>query len=133
MIIYLLYDFQYGHLFILIFVISDPSETGENPTLPNTCTQSGYKSYGDGCYKLDEVPRTYDTARTMCENEGAFLASIGDGYDEAFVETVLLKNGYAAAWIGLRQNPVYKKLIFCGCYAMNNMFYHRLHLVMFFS
>ena len=84
---------------------TDPALPGNGP-LKNTCTKTGYQSYYDSCYKLDTTPRTYDAAISNCAIDGAFLASIPDGYDEAFIETEILKNGFSAAWIGLKQDPV---------------------------
>ncbi len=42
----------------------------------------------------------------MCAAEGAALATINDGYDEAFVETLMLNSGYQNVWIGLQQDQV---------------------------
>ena len=50
----------------------------------------------------------YADAKTMCANENAALATIDDGYDEAFVETIMLNNGFGNVWIGLQADPVSK-------------------------
>ena len=42
----------------------------------------------------------------MCAAENAALATIVDGYDEAYVETIMLNQGFRSTWIGLQQDKV---------------------------
>ena len=54
----------------------------------------------------------------MCEAEGSYLASIHDGYNEAFIETVMLNNGLPNVWIGLQQDVSPSSIFFVwGCGA----------------
>ncbi|XP_072021061.1 macrophage mannose receptor 1-like [Amphiura filiformis] len=77
---------------------------GPNPTFGSTCQRAGYQSYFESCFRLDTEPRVFDDAVNMCEAEGSSLATINDGYDEAFAELIMLNNGFPSAWIGLKQD-----------------------------
>ena len=44
--------------------------------------------------------------KAVCAAKNAKLATINDGYDEAFVETVMLSNGFGNVRIELQRDPV---------------------------
>ena len=89
----------------LLSVFPDDSY-GPNPTFGTDCTRPGYQSYFESCFRLDTEPKVYEDAKAMCAAENAALATINNGYDEAFVETVMLSNGFSNVWIGLQRDPV---------------------------
>ena len=108
----MLVQYQLFYEFLYIF-FPDPVY-GPNPTFGSTCSRDGYQSYFEDCYKLVLEPRVYSDAKDMCEAEGAYLASIHDGYNEAFVETVMLKNGLPNVWIGLQKDVSCSMSFVCG-------------------
>ena len=42
----------------------------------------------------------------MCEGDGTVLATITDGFQQAFLETQLFKNGEESLWTGLLNDQV---------------------------
>ena len=48
---------------------------------------------------------TFANAKLFCENEGTVLATIADGYQEAYVEIMVNKYG-EKLWIGLVDDQV---------------------------
>ena len=46
-------------------------------------------------------PKTFQEAAAMCEADGAYLSSVYDGYEQAYIETQMYLNEMATAWIGL--------------------------------
>nr|XP_054750502.1 macrophage mannose receptor 1-like [Lytechinus pictus] len=87
----------------------DPSLTPPPPGGISLC-RAGYISYFQGCFKYVSDNLNYDEAETACAKDMTHLATIGDAYDEAFIETLMYENGHNSAWIGLRkqQDSVYE-------------------------
>ena len=56
---------------------------------------------------------TFANAKLFCENEGTVLATIADGYQEAYVEIMVNKYG-EKLWIGLVDDQV-RLLVHTGC------------------
>lgn len=48
----------------------------------------------------------FSQAQVACEDRLANLASVVDGYEEGFVETLLFQNNLESAWIGLNDMKV---------------------------
>ena len=92
------------NLFVLLLAI-DPVYP-DNPIPNQPCVKSSYTKYGPDCYKVVPSLMTFDAAKTYCENDGTILATISDGYQEAFVETMVAKYGGEQLWIGLVDDEV---------------------------
>ena len=93
-------------LFVLSFL--DPSL----PIIPpdsGTCINDGYFDYFGTCYRVYPVLKTFSEAKAMCEGDFTVLATIPDGFQEAFLETQLFKNGDVPLWIGLLNDQVCRK------------------------
>ena len=88
----------------LIDYVSQP-----DPDLPDTPPQVGectmaegqYISYFNNCFRLVTDAFSYSDARAFCEEDSTTLATIKDGYEEAFVETMMYTNTLDYVWIGL--------------------------------
>ncbi|XP_071940909.1 macrophage mannose receptor 1-like [Antedon mediterranea] len=78
-----------------------------NPTLPvnpdniEYCGQPNFRKYGDSCYMMDTTKRDFASARQLCENQNSELASIPDGYEQVFVESLVYGNNNEPVWIGM--------------------------------
>ena len=91
----------------MFFLFPEIGQSEDPP--PNTfCSNRNYYSYGDSCYRLDPMPRSYSDAQALCAADGGDLASIYDTYYEAFVEYLLYINGVTDAWIGMNGDAVSK-------------------------
>ena len=82
---------------------SYPDGTYPEVDLPYETCQSNkeYLVYEGSCYKITQFAQTYKTAKAECEGEGAVLASVGDAYDQAFIEMLMVYFNIQTAWIGL--------------------------------
>ena len=49
---------------------------------------------------------SFSQAKAYCEGEGTVLATISDGFQQAFVETQVFKNGGDSVYIGLLNDQV---------------------------
>ncbi|XP_038058604.1 lymphocyte antigen 75-like [Patiria miniata] len=84
-----------------------------DPTLPtaappeNNCPKDDYLPYVEDCFKINMDKMNFADATKYCADDGTYLATITNGYDEAFVMYNTLMQGQAGAppdavWIGLR-------------------------------
>ena len=55
-----------------------------NPVKP--CTREDYTAYWYGCYKKHKTPHSWDSAKTICSEEGASLLSIMADAENAMVQ-----------------------------------------------
>ena len=79
------------------------------PDIPignEVCIKASYYKYGQDCYKVNPTLMTFSDAKRYCENDGTVLATIADGFQEAFVETMVAKYGGEQLWIGLFDDTV---------------------------
>ena len=89
------------HKSVLYLHSTDP-ELDDIPPGVSECTMGAdYLSYFNQCFRLVKESSTYEEARAVCEEDGTTLATIKDGYEEAFVETLMYTNGLRYVWIGL--------------------------------
>ncbi len=80
----------------------DPS-LPDNPPDIGICEKSDYIDYFNNCFRLyKEEPLSYAEAKAKCEEDGTTLATIKDGWDEAFIETMMIIDDVRNAWIGLQ-------------------------------
>ena len=87
---------------LFIFLYSTDPELPDNPPQVSECTMGAdYLSYFNQCFRLVKSPASYQEARAVCEEDSTTLATIKDGYEEAFVETLMYSNGLRYVWIGL--------------------------------
>ena len=90
-------------------IISDDKYT--NPTTPPKCDGlPEYEKYGDACFKVDiTTKRTFEEAKTFCQKDGANVASIRNGYEQAKLQSMVMKADQSV-WIGLFDDPVIENL-----------------------
>ncbi|XP_072020401.1 macrophage mannose receptor 1-like [Amphiura filiformis] len=79
----------------------DPTLEPNEPDI-GICEKTGYTDYFNNCFKLYQDTLSYEEARATCEADGTTLATIKDGYDEAFIETMMNIDNVRNAWIGLQ-------------------------------
>ncbi|CAB1431367.1 unnamed protein product [Pleuronectes platessa] len=87
-----------------------------NLTLPSICKKPGTKSDGKpkhqeckqgwkwhspACYWVGEELLTFDKARKSCEEQGAFLVTITNRFEQAFANSLLFGRLGDSLWIGL--------------------------------
>ncbi|KAJ8036748.1 Macrophage mannose receptor 1 [Holothuria leucospilota] len=65
------------------------------------CGMPGFTSFRESCFHVITTPMNFSQAQVTCEDRLANLASVVDGYEEGFVETLLFQNNLESAWIGL--------------------------------
>ena len=64
----------------------------------------GYQSIdgGQNCYKLvSRQQKTWNSASDFCKSDGANLASIRDGFEQAYM-SLIKTSSINAEWIGLK-------------------------------
>ncbi|XP_038046213.1 lymphocyte antigen 75-like [Patiria miniata] len=64
------------------------------------CKLDDYEPYYDDCFKVNTTYVPFQDALKSCANDGAYLATVVDGFDEAYLITMLYARGLDAAWIG---------------------------------
>ena len=79
----------------------DESITPEDLPFKLCPSNSEYIVYEGNCFKVAQVASTHGTARDKCEEDGAMLASVADGYEQAFIEMLMVYYNIETAWIGL--------------------------------
>ncbi|XP_033624641.1 macrophage mannose receptor 1-like [Asterias rubens] len=79
----------------------DESITPEDLPFKLCPSNSEYIVYEGNCFKVAQVASTHGTARDKCEEDGATLASVADGYEQAFIEMLMVYYNIETAWIGL--------------------------------
>ncbi len=80
--------------------LTDPGLPDE-PQSINVCTSEMYNAYFDSCFRLVTDSKTFNEAKAFCEADNAYLASVYDGYEQAYIETQLYVNELQSAWIGM--------------------------------
>ncbi|XP_072020400.1 macrophage mannose receptor 1-like [Amphiura filiformis] len=73
----------------------------DNPQSINVCTSETYTAYFDSCFRVLTSPVGFNEAEAKCEADGATLASVYDGYEQAFIETQMYANDLTSVWIGM--------------------------------
>ena len=74
---------------------------------------SNYLAYFNQCFRIVTDSSTYEAAKTVCEEDSTTLATIKDGYEEAFVETLMYTNDLDYVWIGLTDSVSYVLSAIC--------------------
>ncbi|XP_071789139.1 uncharacterized protein [Asterias amurensis] len=93
---------QHGYL---CYKPLDPALPTQEPSFGGLCPANGFLQYGTDCFKLMTTPMSFIDAKKACEGQTATLASVRDGFSEAFiVANMLYKNNLDSAWIGLTIN-----------------------------
>ncbi len=90
---------------ILLICITDPAI----PDYPSgdICSQPGYFRHNGVCFKVyDKMDqrKNFADAQAQCEKDTGNLATVTDGFFEAFMETLLFYYKIRDAWIGLLQD-----------------------------
>ena len=95
-------------MFYFTFSRFSCTEDGGNEEPPSSafCNDNSFYKYGDSCFKVDSQPRSNSAAQDYCASQGGTLATVVDGYYEAFVEYILYSQGVSDAWIGLSRDSV---------------------------
>ncbi|KAJ8036335.1 Macrophage mannose receptor 1 [Holothuria leucospilota] len=75
----------------------------QQPPDDNDC-DTGYVPYYDSCFKLLTSTSDFATAAATCQNDGYYLASIHDEFEQAFVETLMYSKTGNPVWIGMRED-----------------------------
>ncbi|XP_019388002.1 PREDICTED: macrophage mannose receptor 1-like [Crocodylus porosus] len=75
-------------------------EPGEAEIIDQGC-QKGWKRHGFYCYLVGQVPATFSEAKQMCENNKAFLVTVQDRYEQAFLTSQIGHRPTKYFWIGL--------------------------------
>uniref|UniRef100_UPI00398E69AD macrophage mannose receptor 1-like n=1 Tax=Pristiophorus japonicus TaxID=55135 RepID=UPI00398E69AD len=75
---------------------------------PTTLPAPSYVTYDNSSYKIITVKLKWQDARKVCEAEGAQLASIRNGFENAFLMLEANKLG-EKLWIGLNSNETLKQ------------------------
>ncbi|XP_038078523.1 macrophage mannose receptor 1-like [Patiria miniata] len=70
------------------------------PNKPN------YHSDGVSCFRILTHNTTFSNAQGDCEEDGAYLASVGDAYEEAFIEMFMSYFGVDMVWIGMQREAM---------------------------
>ncbi|XP_022088561.1 lymphocyte antigen 75-like [Acanthaster planci] len=81
----------------------DPSLPTSIPPDVGKCPLEDYMPYGEDCFKINMTMLNFGNATVTCSNEGAALATIIDGYAEAFVMYNMLNQDGPppdSIWIG---------------------------------
>ncbi len=86
------------------------------PTSPHSCT-SGYRPFGNACYKLVPTKTTWSTALATCQQESAQLVYIYDAVENAAL--FALYQGIDTVWIGLSDLEVTSK---SACFLLYYLF-----------
>ncbi|XP_071511250.1 macrophage mannose receptor 1-like [Diadema antillarum] len=89
---------------VIAYVCERDASLPDNPPEDTFCDDGSYYSYNDSCYKLVTTSMTHQAAQDFCASEGGNLASIYNGFHEAFLEYLLYSNGVTSAWIGMTGN-----------------------------
>ena len=88
------------------YLFTDSNLPPPDPQRGN-CSLDGYLPYFDDCFKINTTRMTFDDARQACEDEGAALATVIDGFAEAFIlANMLYANDVQASWIGFTADNV---------------------------
>ncbi|XP_038058027.1 macrophage mannose receptor 1-like [Patiria miniata] len=78
----------------------------ESPFTPPPCpSKPGYIQYGQSCFKLDtSTKRSFSDAQVYCAADGATVASVLSGYEQALIQTLLNEYADKSAWLGLHRD-----------------------------
>ncbi|KAH0627502.1 hypothetical protein JD844_003273 [Phrynosoma platyrhinos] len=72
----------------------------EKEMIPEGC-QRGWKRHGLYCYMIGNVFATFAEANQTCIKDGAYLASIEDRYEQAYLTSLVGLRSETYIWIGL--------------------------------
>uniref|UniRef100_A0A8B9QQM5 Macrophage mannose receptor 1 n=1 Tax=Anas platyrhynchos TaxID=8839 RepID=A0A8B9QQM5_ANAPL len=75
-------------------------ESGEAEVIYPGC-QKGWMKHGFYCYSIGQLPATFSEAKQICEENKAYLATVTDRYEQAFLTSVIGFNPAKHFWIGL--------------------------------
>ena len=87
----------------------DPTLPTRPPPYVGKCSLDGYLAYREDCFKINTKKLGFADATLACSDEGAALATIVDGYAEAFVIFNMLNQQEStldSIWIGLSADDV---------------------------
>ncbi|XP_071824822.1 macrophage mannose receptor 1-like isoform X2 [Apostichopus japonicus] len=82
----------------------------EGPVI-SICERPNFQPYRESCFYIDPDPVDFNSAVTLCKDLVSNLATVVDGYEEAFLENMIFHKGLDSAWIGLtdaEHNGIYK-------------------------
>ena len=65
----------------------------------------GYEAHGDGCYRYETKPSSWEDADHFCRNLGANLAVVNSGGESA-AAYVVTRSYNSSYWIGLKRDKV---------------------------
>ena len=86
------------------FLGSD-NEIHETPNPPKPCPRTDYTGYWYGCYKKHIAPGSWNSAKSTCENEDAYLVTIIADAENAAME-LFTTNDDLPVWTGGRDVAV---------------------------
>ncbi|NXL83123.1 MRC1 protein, partial [Alectura lathami] len=75
-------------------------ESGEAEVTYPGC-QKGWMKHGVYCYSIGQLPETFSNAKLICEENKAYLATVTDRYEQAFLTSVIGFHPVKYFWIGL--------------------------------
>ncbi|XP_022109953.1 macrophage mannose receptor 1-like [Acanthaster planci] len=91
------------------FICEMPLDTKGNPQpVPyEPCpVKLNYHKYEDSCFRVFTYNSSNANAVADCEEDGAYLPSLGDAYEQAFVGMVMSYFGVDSAWLGMRRGAM---------------------------
>ena len=77
----------------------------ETPNPPKNCEGEGYRGFFYGCYKKHRSPQTWDSAKSVCAGEGAYLVTIISDAENAGVQ-LMTADDDLPVWTGGRDAAV---------------------------
>ncbi|XP_022088512.1 macrophage mannose receptor 1-like [Acanthaster planci] len=84
----------------------DPTIPETNFTLPACPYKPGYIYNGKACFKLDTSKlRSMGEAKQYCADDGATVASILNGYEQALLQAMANEYANGSVWLGLEKDP----------------------------
>ncbi|KFM76061.1 Macrophage mannose receptor 1, partial [Stegodyphus mimosarum] len=90
------------------YICQQPSDPNVPPPKPESSKcDAGSLSYRDSCYRYVLKPSTHEEAEKSCQNFGGHLASVVDGFEQAFLFNLLgsyslSRDQFRFLWNGLK-------------------------------
>ena len=97
------------------------NEIHVTPNPPKYCANEDYTGFWYGCYKLHRNPQSWESAKSICQGEGAYLVTIVWDAENAGVQ-LMTANDDLPVWTGGRDVSVFYALDTLGTCPGNRQF-----------